>query len=209
LANQKFIPISYIQSMKFATTSRFNEEQIDRLFDLSEKAGEWKVKPEHFGEQIIHEPTPYSYILNFLDQFKPKAGETVYDLGCGFGKVVIIGALNSDAYYKGIELVKERANRAEAIRKLLNVPNAEFHCGNVLDYDFSDGDIFFLFNPFSEKTLKAVGQILENISKNKQIKIATWGGPTNRFFDNLPWLQKVPALSPVSDKIDYYMSHYV
>lgn len=186
-------------------TPRFTEEQIDRLFDLSE-GEQWKIKPEYFGEQIIHEATPSTYIQNFLDQFKPKAGETVYDLGCGFGKVVIFGALNSEALFKGIEIVGERAQKAEKIREVLGIKNAEFLCGNVKDIDISDGDIFFLFNPFSEKTLKEVGQILEKIAKKKRIKIATWGGTTNRFFDNLPWLQKPSPVVPSSEKIDYYVS---
>ena len=35
----------------------------------------------------------FQYFIPLLDHVKPKAGETVYDLGCGAGKPLLIASL--------------------------------------------------------------------------------------------------------------------
>lgn len=164
-----------------------------------------KIKTELLIEQTTYEPTPLSYIFEFLTTLSPQKDEIVYDLGSGFGRVVLIGAIYSQATFKGIEIVSSRVKSAQKIKEKLNIKNAYFEENNVLKADFMDGDIFFLFNPFSEKTLNEVGRKLELISKIKPIKIATWGGNSNHYFEKCQWLEKM-NINFDQTKLDYFRS---
>ena len=164
------------------------ENQVNALFDQFENDD---TADHNVPEQVKYEPTPYNYVLEFLDFFKPKKNDIVYDLGSGFGRVVILSALNCNVKFKGIELAENRVEIANKIKKQFKLSNAEFICKNILDADYSDGDIFFLFNPFTDETLDKVGEELKKIAKNKIIKIATWGGSSNEYFRSADWLKKI------------------
>ena len=54
--------------------------------------------------------------------------------------------------------------------------------------DFSDGTVFFLFNPFTEDTLEEVSKALRKIAEEKRIRIVTWG-PSVHYFSDQRWLK--------------------
>lgn len=174
-----------------------SDQFLDMLLDLeeirhSEKKIDTKKLKDSFGfEQYIYEATPYAYIRDFLNFLKPKEGDTVYDLGAGYGRIVIYSALVSKAKFKGIEIVKERVDKANETIKKLKISNAEMLFGNAASFDLSDGNIFFLFNPFYPETLKRVSDQIRDIAKNKEITIVTWGGSSNDFFDEEKWLRDI------------------
>lgn len=122
------------------TNYALSEDQVDDFFNQFEKNDDADF---NIPEQVKYEPTPYNYVLEFLNFFKPKKNDVVYDLGSGFGRVVILSALNCDAKFKGIELAENRVDIANEIREQFGLTNAEFICQNILDADYSDGDIFF------------------------------------------------------------------
>lgn len=142
-------------------------------------------------EQFTYEATPYEYIRSFLNFLQPQKDDIVYDLGAGYGRVVIYSALVTKAKYIGIEIVDGRVESANKIIDKLKIKNAQMISGNVLDFDFSNGNIFFLFNPFYPETLHKVNERLKDIAKNKEIVIATWGGVSNDFFLDQDWLYEV------------------
>ncbi|HOX40563.1 MAG TPA: methyltransferase domain-containing protein [bacterium] len=184
------------------------DREIDKILGFDRKA-EGKVNffslARAFGsEQFIYEATPYDSIRQFIEVMDPKSHDIVYDLGAGYGRVVLFGALLSPAIFVGIEIVPERVRLAERIRRHLEIENAYFKVGNVLSHDFSDGTIFFLFNPFVQETLEAVGERLRKIAKRKQIKIATWGGSSNDYFSRQNWLSEVKPL--LDSRLQYFTS---
>ncbi len=173
--------------------TKLEDSNLDCLLGISDRQMEKRVDyhrlKQDFGtEQYIYEGTPYDFIRFFLHFVKPTAKDVVYDLGSGYGRIVFYGALTTPAFFKGIEIVPHRVKEATQIKKRFGINNAKFIQGNVLDQDYSDGNFFFLFNPFYPETLEIVGKQLSKIAKNKKITIATWGGPSNEYFSDQKWL---------------------
>lgn len=183
---------------------------IDDLLGLQIKKQESLINThalkELFGvEQFIYEGTPYEMIREFIQELNPKEGEIVYDLGAGYGRVILYGALTTNAKFVGAEIVPERAHPCQQIIKKWNIRNASMFQVNVLDLDLSNGNTFFLFNPFYLETLERVGEQLKSIAKTQKIKIATWGGTSNEYFLNCKWLAERKMSNPDS-KYQFFTS---
>lgn len=76
-----------------------------------------------------------------------KATDTVYDLGCGDGRVVITAVRDFEAKKGvGIEIREELAGKArEAVLENGLVGRVEIIHGDMLDVDLSDAEVVFLF----------------------------------------------------------------
>lgn len=159
-------------------------------------------------EQFTYEGTPYNYICFFLSLLAPNKKDVVYDLGCGYGRVIFYGAITTKAKYKGIEIVPERVELAQKIQNNLKIENAQFVAQNALDAEISDGTIFFLFNPFIYSTLEKIGDKLEEVAGEKKIRIVTWGSfAMHDFFKNKAWLQEIFKNKPfVYNKLSFFES---
>lgn len=166
---------------------------IDELLGIPEDDDPvWKktVNKRYGGlEQTYYEGTSYERIREILNALGLKASDVVYDLGCGYGRLVFYGALTTEAQFRGIELVPERVRAARAIKERFAIANAEIIEGNVLDQDFSDGNIFYMFSPFSQQTLQQVLDKLRVISLTKPITIVSYC--IGNTLDSLPWLGRI------------------
>jgi hypothetical protein len=116
--------------------------------------------------------TPYNKIRAMIHGLTLTADDTFYDLGAGYGRVPLYAGITTEATCKGIELVRERAEVAEHARQRLGLGNVEIINGNVRQTDFSDGNVFFMFNPFSEYTFGRVFRKLEQIAQDKPVTVA-------------------------------------
>jgi hypothetical protein len=174
--------------------------EFDKMIGLDCKNNERRIdikktKIQYGFEQYIYEGTPYSLIRYFLKALSVKENDVIYDLGSGYGRIVFYGSLTKPSIFKGIEIVPERVTICNIIKQQLGLYNADFINGNVTELDYSDGNIFFLFNPFYPETLASVGDKLEKYSNNKKIRIATWGGPSNEFFSDQNWLKEIKFIN--------------
>ena len=100
-------------------------------------------------------------------------------------------AQNTQAKGIGIEIVPDRVVESNKHKDRLKLENIYFKQGNVLDYDISDGNIFFMFNPFTIEILKKVNEKLKKISKQKFIKLAVFGTTCVDFFKSQEWLETI------------------
>lgn len=164
---------------------------------LIEHQFEWVSDPN--GEQLDYHGTYYRIIKRFLQIVRPQEGSVVYDLGSGHGRVIFTGALTHPAAtFKGIEYVGDRVRDCNELREKLGLEDAHFIQGNVRDkdVDFSDGDIFYMFNPFSESTLIEVMDKLSVVGRQKRILVATWAmeyGAGKKVFENIPLLREITS----------------
>lgn len=140
-------------------------------------------------ERAKYQGSSFSVIRDILRKVRPGSKDIVYDLGCGYGRVILYGALTTEAKYKGIELVSRRVEKARSIIDDFQIGNAQIIRGNVLSRDLSDGTIFYLFNPFSEFTTGEVIEKLRTIARSKLITIASFW--MREDFDKLDWLQRI------------------
>ena len=120
--------------------------------------------------------TAYPKIRSTIHAIDPTEGQTFYDLGSGQGRVVMYGSIVSGATFKGVEMVSERVAEAKRIRDKHSLTNAEFILSSVLDVDFSDGDIFYMYAPFSDSTRDQVLDKLNTLATEKLIKVVAYLG---------------------------------
>ncbi len=117
--------------------------------------------PDTLGPDV---PTPPQVIERMLTAAHLKAGEMVYDLGCGEGRVVMMAAQKFHARAVGIELSKPLYERTLSHVRELGLENQiTIVNANALHYDLSPADvvtIYFLtrsnsrLRPIFEATLR-------------------------------------------------------
>lgn len=112
-------------------------------------------------------------IINFLiEEIKIESGKTLYDLGCGDGKVIFnLAKNNSQANFIGYELNPSLIWIARIFRKLSNV---QYQRQNFFKVDVKNADYIFLFLfpelmdellPKLEKELKPGAIVISNSFK--------------------------------------------
>lgn len=140
-------------------------------------------------EQFSYDDTPYDVVREALHRLAPRRGDVFYDLGCGYGRVVLWGSIVSAARFHGVELVPQRIAVADRVRRRLALRNLVLHQANVRSVAFDDGTLFFLFDPFFNATLDHVSRRLARIAGKHSIRIASYWG-TGRFFARRRWLRE-------------------
>ena len=91
--------------------------------------------------------------------------------------------------FKGIEPVQQRVDEAKSVGDKLKLDNVNFFVADILKYDFSEGNIFFIFNPFPSLMPQVLTE-LNRISKKKKIKIIALSG-TSSELNLIPWLKLI------------------
>ena len=91
-------------------------------------------------------PTPESIVEKMLQLGGLKAGEKMFDLGSGDGRIVIMAAQKFHAAAVGIELDKDLAKRSsERILKLHLDKTARIVNGDLLQQDYSSADLVTVY----------------------------------------------------------------
>jgi ribosomal protein L11 methylase PrmA len=93
-----------------------------------------------------YEPVPRKILAEMIEMSQPRKGQKVYDLGSGFGRMIITVAQETGATCVGVEvdplkvLWTRRAVRKKGLQAQVTVIRA-----NLLDADISDADFVFVF----------------------------------------------------------------
>jgi protein-L-isoaspartate O-methyltransferase len=91
-------------------------------------------------------PTPESIVDKMLQLGGLKAGEKMFDLGSGDGRIIIVAAQKFRAVAVGVELDKDLAKRsADRILKLGLDKNARIVNGDLLKQDYSSADLVTVY----------------------------------------------------------------
>lgn len=91
-------------------------------------------------------PTPKPVVDKMLDMAGVKAGDVVYDLGCGDGRIVITAAKERGARGIGIDLNPQRIAEANANAKSAGVTDkVKFLVGDLYKADFSGASVVTLY----------------------------------------------------------------
>jgi len=115
-------------------------------------------------------PTPETIVERMLQLGGLKAGERMFDLGSGDGRIVIMAAqkFHADAY--GVELDKDLAKKSlEKIRQLGLEKNAHILVGDLLRQNYSSADLITVYllpvsndkvQPLLDKQLKKGARVV-------------------------------------------------
>jgi protein-L-isoaspartate O-methyltransferase len=91
-------------------------------------------------------PTPESIVDKMLQLGGLQAGEKMFDLGSGDGRIVVVAAQKFKANAVGIELDKDLAKRSSArILKLGLDKRASIVNGDLLKQDYSSADLITVY----------------------------------------------------------------
>src|ERR1700681_4722951 len=109
-------------------------------------------------------PTPETIVQKMLQLGELKAGEKMFDLGSGDGRIVIMAADKFHATAVGVELDKDLVRQStEKIRSLHLQKSAKIIFGDILQQDYSSADLIAVYllpisndkvRPILEKQLK-------------------------------------------------------
>ncbi|MBZ5724819.1 MAG: class I SAM-dependent methyltransferase [Acidobacteriia bacterium] len=109
-------------------------------------------------------PTPETIVEKMLQLGGLKAGEKVWDLGSGDGRIVIMAAQKFHADAAGVELDKDLWKlSSDKIRKLHLEKNAHIVNGDLLKQDYSSADLItvYLLPGFIDKVQPMLDQQLK------------------------------------------------
>ena len=118
--------------------------QFVALLSFAGIAGAQQFKlPDNLGPDL---PTPETVVEEMLKAAQVKPGETVYDLGCGDGRILIAAARNFNAKAVGIEMSRDIYEKTAAhIAQLGLSDRVTVIHGNALHADLSKADVVTLY----------------------------------------------------------------
>jgi tRNA1(Val) A37 N6-methylase TrmN6 len=115
-------------------------------------------------------PTPETIVVRMLELGSLKAGEKMFDLGSGDGRIVIAAARTFHADAVGVEFDKDLYRQSlDLIRKLGLEKSAQIINGDILRQDYSSADLITVYlsvnsndkvRPLLERQLKKGARIV-------------------------------------------------
>jgi SAM-dependent methyltransferase len=127
---------------------------------------------EHAQNLAPFVASPQPIVDRMLDVAAVKAGETVYDLGCGDGRILITAAKRFNAKGVGVELSEKLVNATnEAIRRMNLQDQVKIIHGNLLEVNLQPADVVTIYletnsndllRPNLEKSLKPGSRVVSH-----------------------------------------------
>ncbi len=155
-----------------------------------------------FPDSSGYESPDYANLRKIISFVDPKPNDVVFDLGSGMGRVLCLFARCEVEKCVGIELYPDLCELAESnARKLKGrVSPIEVRQGDAAKADYSDGTIFFLFNPFGAVTLQAVLEriFISRQSTSRQIVFIYYKDLHAEVFESCSWLKKFHEMKTFS-----------
>jgi SAM-dependent methyltransferase len=95
---------------------------------------------------VVYVPTPPDVVERMLELTKVGRRDTVYDLGCGDGRIVIAAARDRGARGVGIDIDPQRIDEARINARNAGVENrVEFRVADLFESDFSRATVVTLY----------------------------------------------------------------
>lgn len=159
-------------------------DQIDRIlhldYSIDKKVTVDQSSPERLYQGAgVGVQSGYSNILLALDKLDLTTNSLMIDLGAGFGRVGLVSALlNPDIEFIGYEFVPHRvevANQSSELFELEDILTFKTQDLSSPSFRIPDGDIFYLYDPFTDDTYLHIMDQIDKIADRKDIQIVTKG----------------------------------
>ena len=142
------------------------EEQWERKLNIRTSGGSNHTAD---GENYPYEPTPYSVLVRLAESGYLNRESKLVDYGCGKGRAAIFLANQVRCQTIGIDYNEDLIRQANENLARNRGKKTIFLHAAAEDYELTDEDSFFFFNPFSEVVLKRViDQILWSWYENSR-----------------------------------------
>lgn len=139
--------------------------------------------------------TPYLELRSILARLRPMAGETVVDLGAGYGRLgLVLGAHYPHVDFIGYELVPERVLEGQRILAEQGCTEAKLECADLAALDFRPlaAAYYFLYDFGARDAIKKCLGDLREISVERGITVVARGRAARDAIERgHPWLSAV------------------
>jgi Histone methylation protein DOT1 len=181
-------------------------DELDMLLNgLLEVAFVPAEPQERQADMLFYQPPPARIILKLIDELHAAPEDIFYDLGSGLGHVPILVNLLTGIKTRGIELEESYVHYSGECLKKLGLPNVEFIHGDVRHVAYDDGTIFYMYTPFQGEMLRQVLVKLEAQSKQRPIRVCTYGPCTSQV-GRQKWLQPIFQTGKREDRFSIFGS---
>ena len=134
-----------------------------RLLGAAERGGALR------GPDVIFVPTPGDIVETMLRMAGVSRKDTVYDLGCGDGRIVITAAQRHGARGVGIDIDPERvAEATENVRKAGVADRVKIIQGDLFEADIGPATVVTLYL-LSELNLKLRPKLLRELNPGARV----------------------------------------
>ncbi len=141
--------------------------------------------------------TPYVELRAWLEELKPGAGETVVDLGAGYGRLGFVMARHySSTAFVGFELVRERVAAGSRALQRFGASNARLLEANIADPAWSPpaAEIYFIYDYGTKTAIAKTLADLRELSKKRGVRVVGRGRAVRDQIEREhPWLGSVHA----------------
>ncbi len=186
----------------FQDISNFIEGQtseIETHFDLGDLTLKYGLHSFQYGTSI--------YLDELFKTLQLKENTVFYDLGSGYGKVILYGAYHfPHVTFKGIEIIEERNAICNQLIEKLQLKNISTYCKDFFEVDLSDGTAFYIFNPLYEADYPKLIEKLKAVAQEKTIIIIS--EYRCDVFDKVSWLSNFKTFDndAVARQLKFYKS---
>ena len=142
------------------------------------------------AERVAYQPTPARVVLELLDRVALGPDDVFYDLGAGLGHVCVLVHLLSGAHARGVEIEPAYIRYARQQASALRLTGVEFIEGDVRVVSLAGGACYFLYTPFTGRTLAAALGRLAAEARGRAITVAAYG-PCVAEVARQPWLRRL------------------
>jgi Histone methylation protein DOT1 len=152
------------------------------------------------GEHIYYVTTPYVSIFQILGSLSLTPADVFVDLGSGKGRVVCCAATYDIDRAIGVEDVESLYELGKHNAQRLRGRRAPviFIRGKAEKFDYTQGTVFYLFNPFGPETMKEMLRRLEYglFTKPRAVRIVYVNPLWEEPLTNSGWLTRCAVWQP-------------
>lgn len=173
----------------------------DRLLNIDTRSLPHEESLKGDGQTLRHNDANGYQTVDYLNLRKIRkflqlgSSDTVYDLGCGKGRILCVLAQAPVNKCVGIEIFPDLCDIARRNADQLRGRRSpiEIRCADVANADLSDGTVYFMFNPFGADTMRTV---LDNIQRSlldkpRPVRIIYLNPRVESLIASYAWLKKV------------------
>jgi SAM-dependent methyltransferase len=163
------------------TTEKF----IARLLDIEDVP----IVGQSLPLDCIHYvPSRLTEIHDLITRMDIGGADEFWDIGCGLGGVSMLVAWLTGARVRGVDFHREYCEKATAAARSFSLPGVQFIHADARDADYTSGNKFFMFMPFTHNVQDRVLERLRRVAELHPITIG-WQGPRDHL-RNHAWLRE-------------------
>jgi cyclopropane fatty-acyl-phospholipid synthase-like methyltransferase len=142
--------------------------------------------------EYYYSTSGYREIFAILRELGLMAQDTFVDVGCGKGRVLCCAAYRYPCRVVGIEYAPELADKARVNAERLRQRRGSISVLNInaLDYDFTEGTVFYFFNPFGRDIwTDFLTRMHQQVNGSRTIRIVYVNPVHEEILRQFAWLQ--------------------